>query len=880
MSELDERLQRALGDAYRVERELGGGGMARVFVAEDVELERRIVVKVLPPDVAAELSVDRFKREILLAAKLQHPHLVPLLSAGAREGLLFYTMPLIDGESLRARLSRQHDLPISEVVRLLRDVVDALAYAHGQGVIHRDIKPDNVLVSRHHALVTDFGVSKALARSDDATLTSLGVALGTPAYMAPEQAAAEPNIDHRADIYSVGALAYELLTGRPPFVGAPSVVLKAQVMDSPTPVTQHRPTVPPALEHVVMRCLEKRPADRFQTAEELLTQLEVLATPSAGMTPTHSAPYRKEPLSRAARVAMATLALVVLAGVAGWWFSRPPAPYAIVATRQITNAPGLELDAAISPDGNLVAYSAGPRGRARVYVRQISGGTARLLTDSGSVRGSQRTPRWISGGQEITFVAGEKLYSAPALGGPAREVFDASGYEFASPALSPDAKSVAFAKDDGVYVAELGAGDAPRRLATARYANFLVWSPDGRWLAYVVDNPWYVYSTGMLGNIAASSIWVVSVSGGEPVRVTEIGNFNASPAWMPDSRGLLYVSGRGGGRDVYQQALSGSGKPRGGPARLTTGLNAHTITLSADGRRLAYTVLSSRSNIWTAPIGAGTSTFASAHPITDENQTVEGLAVSPDGRWLAYDSNRGGRQHIYKIPVAGGDATQLTRDSTDDFSPSWSPDGREIAFHGWRNGNRDIFVVDADGRNVRAVTLERTHEMYPGWSPDGRRLAFLSDRGGTWDIFVTRRLAAGAWAVPQRLTTGGGYTGRWSPDGHTMAYTFLPDSSIWLLDSNTGKSHALFDARARGVIALNPEFGSRPDVVYVHVIERDGRHAIYEIPIRGGAPRSVLRFDDPARQPRRTEFATDGRRLFFTITTDESDIWVMDLQGG
>ncbi len=286
--DLTASLQAALGDAYRIEKELGGGGMSRVFVAEEVRLARRVVIKVLPPEMAAGVSVERFEREIQLAAKLQHPHIVPLLTAGASGDLLYYIMPLIEGESLRAKLAHDRELPIGEAVRILREVTDALAHAHRQGIVHRDIKPDNVLLSGKHALVTDFGVAKAVAESTGRnTLTSMGVALGTPAYMAPEQAAADPNTDHRADIYAVGALAYEMLTGRQPFVGtSPQAVLAAQVTQAPEPVTQHRGTVPPALAALVMKCLEKKPADRFQSADEVHAQLEVMVTPSGGMQPT------------------------------------------------------------------------------------------------------------------------------------------------------------------------------------------------------------------------------------------------------------------------------------------------------------------------------------------------------------------------------------------------------------------------------------------------------------------------------------------------------------------------------------------------------------------------------------------------------------------
>ncbi len=212
MANLFDRLQSALGDTYRLERELGGGGMSRVYLAEEKALNRKVVIKLLPPEMAAGVSIDRFRREIQLAASLQHPHVVPLLTAGSHDDLLYYVMPFIEGESLRAKLAREGELPIGETLRILRDVADALAYAHRHNVVHRDIKPDNVMISDDHALVTDFGVAKAVTDSTGGqSLTTIGVALGTPAYMSPEQAAASPHVDHRADIYSLGALAYEML---------------------------------------------------------------------------------------------------------------------------------------------------------------------------------------------------------------------------------------------------------------------------------------------------------------------------------------------------------------------------------------------------------------------------------------------------------------------------------------------------------------------------------------------------------------------------------------------------------------------------------------------------------------------------------------------
>src|SRR3989449_594667 len=302
MGDLLARLQSALGDAYRIDRELGGGGMSRVFLAQETALKRHVVIKVLPPEMAAGVNIERFRREVELAASLQHPHIVPLLSAAASGDLLYYTMPLVEGESLRAKLAREGELPVGETIRVLADVADALAYAHAHGVVHRDIKPDNVLISGKHAVVTDFGVAKAVSASSGGSLTSLGVALGTPAYMAPEQAAADPHLDHRADLYALGVLGYEMLTGRTPFSApTPQAMLAAQVTKKPEPVTAHREAIPPALAALVMRCLAKHPADRFQWAGAVLEALEQMVTPSGGITPTGSAPYDAVAAAAAAR---------------------------------------------------------------------------------------------------------------------------------------------------------------------------------------------------------------------------------------------------------------------------------------------------------------------------------------------------------------------------------------------------------------------------------------------------------------------------------------------------------------------------------------------------------------------------------------------------
>ncbi len=283
------RLQRSLGGAYTLERELGGEGMSRVFVATDNAQGRTVVVKVLPQEMAQGVSTERFSREVRLAAQLQHPHIVPLLSSDESDGLPWYTMPYVEGESLRAKLSREGELPVADVVRILREVSSALVHAHGRGILHRDLKPDNVLLSNGTAIVSDFGVAKAIIEGEGGklpSLTSRGVALGTPAYMAPGQGMADPRTDHRADLHAFGVMAYEMLAGRTPFSGrSAQAMIAAHVTEAPEPVDHARRSTSPALAFVVMQGLAKSPADRWQSAKELLHALDALVTPAGGTKP-------------------------------------------------------------------------------------------------------------------------------------------------------------------------------------------------------------------------------------------------------------------------------------------------------------------------------------------------------------------------------------------------------------------------------------------------------------------------------------------------------------------------------------------------------------------------------------------------------------------
>ena len=322
MTDFIDQLQRTVSASYDIERELSGGGMSRVVVATERALGRRVVIKVLPPDLAAGVNIERFKREIQLAAQLHHPHIVPLLSTGEGNGILYYTMPYIEGESLRVAVERTGKLAVADVVRVLHDVVDALAYAHGRGVIHRDIKPANILRLGSHALVTDFGVAKALSAAMPISgVTTAGIAIGTPAYMAPEQLAGDPAADHRIDIYAVGLLAYELLIGSSPFSSSsPQATMAAQLTRTPEPLYELRPEVPSDLSDLIMRCLEKNPAFRPHTAVALQAELDAVSTPRGAVLNGGESDFFAAQRQSTARGALMGAAVVVLASIATYAF--------------------------------------------------------------------------------------------------------------------------------------------------------------------------------------------------------------------------------------------------------------------------------------------------------------------------------------------------------------------------------------------------------------------------------------------------------------------------------------------------------------------------------------------------------------------------------
>jgi serine/threonine-protein kinase len=372
--------------------------MATVYLAQDLKHDRKVALKILRAELTAAMGTDRFPREIHIVAQLQHPHILPLYDSGEAAGFLYYVMPFVEGESLRARLSRDGQLSIHESVRLLHEITDALAYAHAHGIVHRDIKPDNVMLSGRHAAVTDFGVAKAVSASAGDKLTTVGIAVGTPHYMAPEQAMAEATVDHRVDIYAVGVLGYEMLTGHPVFEASTAqAILAAHVLEQPKDIRERRPEVPPLLAEALLKCLAKNPADRWQSADELLAQLElVTTTPSGGVTPTTTRPFeatKAKPSAakpRRTMVAGIVAALVVVSAVVGVLLFRRGASHgiqriAVMPIEDISGKDAVFVDAmqdaltnalsrlgsvGVAPRSSMMAYKATPK-PTRVIAKEL-----------------------------------------------------------------------------------------------------------------------------------------------------------------------------------------------------------------------------------------------------------------------------------------------------------------------------------------------------------------------------------------------------------------------------------------------------------------------------------------------------------------------------
>ncbi|MEP7326091.1 MAG: protein kinase [Gemmatimonadota bacterium] len=776
------RLAASLADRYRIERELGAGGMATVYLAQDLRHDRKVAVKVLRPELAAVIGAERFLSEIKTTANLQHPHILPLFDSGAADSFLFYVMPFIEGESLRDRLNREKQLPISDAVRIATEVAGALDYAHRHGVIHRDIKPENVLLHDGRALVADFGIALAASKAGGSRMTETGMSLGTPHYMSPEQAMGEREITARSDVYSLGAVTYEMLAGEPPFTGSTAQAIVARVVtETPRALTMQRHTIPPYLEAAVFTALEKLPADRFESAAEFAAALEDGGRPgrhygrkAAGLMP---------PGAGVRPLTMIFAALVLLLALAAGWFLRgwkiPAQSGAPVQFAFRVGQPGRDrafVD--ISPDGRRVLQAVQDSGGVnRIVIRELGSTT---LTPVPGTEGAS-DPVFSPDGQWIAFVADGKLRKVPVGGGPSVLLADSVN---AGAGWGLDGSLLYTLSGNGLWrvPASGGASERLTTLDTVR-KEFNHWYPqDLPGSRAAIFNS---YSTPF----ARSRIEAVEFATGRRTVLVEGAVFGRYVA----SGHLLFV--RDGAIFAVRfnpstLKLTGSPVPVMDDVAWSAPDGVAGYAVSQNGT-LVYLKASEwnvdRRVVWVDRGG-------SERPAIPEPGPWAEPRLSPDGRWIVLTGLEPKRE-VWLFEVGRRILTQLTRTQGAAFNAVWMPDSRSIIYT-VEDPVYDLHRIPIDASTPDApLVASKNDKMASSVSPDGRTVAYLEvmdpDRlmlapldGGVPTSFEARETS-------QR-------NGMFSPDGRWLAYEGLgvsgePNVYLRALEGSGGRRQVSAD---------------------------------------------------------------------------------------
>ena len=873
---------------YEVLAAIGAGGMGEVYRAHDTRLNRDVAIKILPASFASDPERRaRFEREAQAVASLSHPNVLAIHDTGIHDGQMFVVTELLEGETLAERL-KAGPLSVRKTLDTAVQIARGLAAAHDKHVVHRDLKPDNLFLLRDGRVkILDFGLARQLPSFTGATetvpaATDPGVVMGTVGYMAPEQVRGEP-VDARADLFAFGAVLYEMLTGQRAFRRSTAAeTMTAILRDEPPELTQQRADLSPAIDRIVRHCLEKDPSQRFQSARDIAFALETLS--GSAPTAAQPVPVTAAPVVRRPSWFPLAAAVIAVAGAAGafwWWSGRSrsadanPAVISIGTATQVTADEGLEIDAAISPDGRLLAYGAGTATHMRIFIRPVGGG--RTITLSEEPQALEYQPRWSPDGSQILYLTQAGAFLVSALGGKGQRV---AAPPVNSAAWAADGKRILLVRGDDLSLIDATGGNE-RPVGKAVEPHSCAWSPDDRWIACVSGNRPASTPGLLFGNISPTSIVLVPVGGGAPVDLIEQrGTMNHSPVWSPDGRQLYFVSNRQGPRDIYVAEIGSDGRAHGDPLRITTGLGVYSMAFSARGERLTYVTYTARANIWSLPVPArGPVDTSAVKVITSGNQIIEAMTVSPDGRWLVYDSNLHLNAEIFRMPIGGGPVERLTTDAAHDFCPDVSPDGTELAYHSWLTGSRDIFVRKVDGGTPQQLTATPSQEAYPSWSPDGRSLAYWDNSvvsGQARGTYLMRRESSGTWTSPALLRQGTSYKALWLPNGRSLA---VPrQGAIELVDVESKAVRVVYAPAAPGDPAAESLARSEDgQTLYFKSHDAERRASFWSIPLAGGRPRQLVQFNDLSRPSIRPDFAVGNGQFFFTLEDRQADIWVGEI---
>jgi serine/threonine-protein kinase len=805
MTGITERLKVAVADRYLIERELGQGGMATVYLAHDVKHDRKVALKVLRPELAAVIGAERFLQEIKVTANLQHSHILPLYDSGAAEGFLYYVMPYVEGETLRTRIDREKQLAVDEAVAIARAVAAALEHAHKQGVVHRDIKPENILLRDNDPLIADFGIALAVSHAAGNRLTETGLSIGTPHYMSPEQAMGDRELDARSDVYSLGAVVYEMLTGDPPYSGSTAQAIVARVItEEPRPITAQRRTVPPHVADAVHKALHKLPADRFHSAASFA---EALVTPGY-VTPTHvrtGVHTAAAPVSVWKRALWPGIAAILLAAaILGWLRPRTPAP---VARYGLALPPGQEVilganpTFALAPDGSFIVYDGFVEQGAQLWIKPRDRYEATPVSGTGSpALGPATAPAVSPDGAWIMFTVGGQLRKVPRVGGSAVTIADS---------VSMTTRGVAWL-DDGTIVYR-DTQNRLRRASDAGGSAAVVWTPPAEGdvrpiLPTPLPKARGVLFTACYGaSCQPLDLWILDLRSGESRLLVS----GVAQGWYAGTGHLVYVRPDGGvfaaPFDLGSLDLTGQAVPIVEGVRVAGG-RTPSFALSRSGTVLmaigpsAGGIGPRYEAVWVERDGKVTPIDSTWTFHTTGNS---GWALSPDGRRLATKLTSELGDDIWIKELDGGPLSRLTVDPAGEFRPRWTPDGRTVSYMSTRGENADVFIRRADGTLPPELLVDLDEPIFEVlWSRDGRWLVLRTGLGGNRDIWAQR---LGVDSAPARLL---------ATDFDERAVSLSPDAR-WIAyqSDETGRNEVYvrpFPDITAGKWTISLDGGSRP----------------------------------------------------------------------